>query len=138
MLHHEGGYLTCESVVEDEVTVAHLVEHRDEVALAIGCSLGGLHGAHIGDKAVVAYHIVVDIARDVLNEAVVADGDIAQRCVVHSRMLEESLAHLHTLVKMSEAYVAIEHHAVEIIWCEVFAYFNALPVFRPTAVSLKG
>ena len=136
VLHHEGSRLACQSVIEQQIAVAHLVEYRDEVALAVGGAVGGLHGAHVGDDAVGADDVVVDVARYAFYQAVVAYGDIAQRGVGDARVLYEAFAYLHRLVECSEPDVAVEHHAMEEAWLEILRHLYALPVLRPASVGM--
>ena len=132
MLHHEGGKLAIEVVEEDDVAVAHLVEYGDEVALAKGGSLGRLHLRDVGDIAVVADSVVVDVVACLLDEAIVADGDIAERGVVDARVFLEAGAYLDVLLHLAQSDVAIEHHAVVKLRCPAFyGYRHPLPVLGP-------
>ena len=82
MLHHEGGQLAVQPAEKDEVSVAHFVEHGDEVTFAVGGAFGGLHRADIRDVAVVTNRIVVDKVAHILNQAVVAHRYVSKRGVV--------------------------------------------------------
>jgi len=137
MLHHEGGKLTVQVAEQNHVAFAHLVEHAHQVSLAIGGTLGGLHGRDVRDVAVVADGIVVDEIAHVFDEAIISDGHVAKGGIVDASMLHESLAHLHILVEGTDIYLAIEHHAVHEVWLEIFCNINGCPVFCPTVVALE-
>ena len=137
MLHHERGKLAVQSVIEYHVAVANLVEYRYEIALTVGRTFGSLHGAYVRYVAVVAYCVVVYVVADVLYEAVVADGYVAQGGVVYARVLNKTLAHLHAFLKRAELYGAVEHHAVEIVGLEVLCNAYGRPVLGPAAVVLE-
>ena len=134
VLHHEGSELRVEVVEEHHVAFAHLVEHADEVAFAVGGAFGGLEGADIGDIAVVADFIVVDIVADVLNQTVVANCYVAQCRIVDTTMLEETICYFHVLLGGAQADVAVEHDTVEEVGLEVLVDENGCPILSPAAV----
>ena len=120
MLHHEGGKLTVQIAEENDVSFSHLVEYAHQVALTVGCSLGGFHGRDVRDVAIIPDVVVVDEIAYVLDEAVITYGYIAQGGIVDARVLYEALAHLHILVEGADVHFSIEHHAVHEVRFEIF------------------
>ena len=120
VLHHEGGKLTVQIAEENDVSFSHLVEHAHQVALTVGCSLGGFHGRDVRDVAIIPDVVVVDEIAYVLDEAVITYGCIAQGGIVDARVLYEALAHLYILVEGADVYFAVEHHAVHEVRFEIF------------------
>ena len=100
---------------QHHIAVAHLVEHAHQMALAIGGTLGGLHRTDVGDVAVVANGIVVDEVANLLDEAVVTHGDVAQRGIVDTGALGETLGHLDLLLEYAQPDVAIEDDTMEAV-----------------------
>ena len=47
MLHHERGHLRVQLTENDDIAVAHLIEHRDDGAFAVGGVVSGLQRADI-------------------------------------------------------------------------------------------
>ena len=138
VLHHEGRQLAVQVAEENDVAVAHFVEYRDEIALAIGGSLGCLHGTDVADVAIVAYRVVIDVVADVFNQTVVANGHVAQCCVVDAGVFEETTAHLDVFLEVTDVDFAVEHHAMHVIGLKILAHVDIRPVFGPTALILKN
>ena len=90
ILHHEGSQLRVEVAEEDDVAVAHLVEDTHQMTFSVGGSFGSLYRRDVRDVALVAYGVVVDEVAHLLDEAVVANGDVTQRGVVDARMFGEA------------------------------------------------
>ena len=137
MLHHECRELAIQVTEDDGVAVARLVEHRDEVALAVGGTFRGLDDAHIRDEAVVANGIVVDVSAHILDEAVVTDGHIAQGGITDAAGLHESLADFHALHKTAHAYRTIEGHISKGRGIEILAHLNGGPVLGGASMLLQ-
>ena len=137
VFHHEGSKLAVQVGEEDGIAVARLVQHADQVALSVGSSLGGLHHREVRYEAVVADGIVVDIAADVLDEAVVADDDVAQRGVADARMLVEAARYLDVLLKHTEEHLAIERYVAQMVRVEIVSYVDGCPVFCRTSVIFQ-
>ena len=138
MFHHEGGELAVEVVEENHVAVAHLVQYRDQVALTVARSFRRLHDGDVGDEAVVADGVVVDIVPHLFYQAVIAHGHIAQGGVVDAGMLEEVLGNLDILLAAAQPDVAVEHDPMEELRLEsVFGNLDPVPVFSPAAVLLQ-
>ena len=108
VVHHEGGELTGESVEEHDVAIAHLIKYGDEVAFSKSGSLCGLDGVDIADVALVAYGIVVDEVADILDEAVVADGDVTQSGALDAAVLDKAFADFYLFSESTDAHLSIE------------------------------
>ena len=136
MLHHKGGQLGVQFTEYGHVAVTHLVQHRDHRSLAKGGIVGSLQRTDVRDITVVADGIVVDVVSHLLNQTVIADSHIPQRRVVDTRVLEETLGHLHLLIKLSQADVTIEDHAMEIIRFEAICHHHTIPILCPADIVL--
>ena len=136
--HHEGCQLRRKGGVDEYVARPGLVEHGDGVALAEGRILGARHQADVGDIALVAYHVAADVAADVLNQAVVAHGNVAQHGAAYARVAGKSLAHFYHLVEQPEAHVAAEGHIANVHRGEILGHGDARPVIGGASLALKG
>ena len=121
---------------EYHIAVAHLVEHANEVTFTKRSAIGSLHSRDVADVTVVADGVVVDKVAYLLDQAVVADGDIAQGGIIDAGMLGEALGNLYLLLEHAETDVTIEYYTMEAIGREILSYKNATPVFCPAAVLL--
>ena len=138
VLYHEGCQLAVQVAEENDVAVAHFVEYRDEIALAISSALGCLHGTDIADVAVVANRVVVDVVADVFNQTVIANGHVAQGGVVDAAVFEETTAHFDVFLEVTDVNFAVKHHAMHVIGLKIFAHMDVRPVFGPTTLNLKN
>ena len=84
MLHHQTGHLRIQLTEDGHITITHLVEHGDHTTLTISGIISGLEGTDVRDVTVVTDGIVVDVVTHLLNQAVVAHGDIPQGGIVNT------------------------------------------------------
>ena len=84
MLHHQTGHLRIQLTEDGHITITHLVEHGDHTTLTISGIISGLEGTDVRDVTVVTDGIVVDVVTHLLNQAVVAHGDIPQGGIVNA------------------------------------------------------
>ena len=122
---------------QDDIAVAHLVEHTDHMTLAKGGTLGGLHRTDIRNVTVVANGIVVDEIAYLLDQTVVANSDVAQRGIVDTGMLGEALGHFDLLLKLTQTDVTIEDDTMEAVRGEGLVNHHAFPTLGPTTVVLE-
>ena len=82
ILDHECSDLRVQATKEHDISVAVFVQNRDNVALSESGVSGCLDCAYVANQTVVADSAVVDVVANVLDEAVVADDNVSQNCVV--------------------------------------------------------
>ena len=137
MTHHESGQLGTEGRIEHHIALSYLIEHAHEIALSIGGTLGGLYRRDIRDIAVITDIIIVDVVADILDQAVVADGDIAQGSITNAGMLEEAFGYLHIALKHADADIAVQLDILHITGTEIVGYLNRAPVLSPTILVFE-
>ena len=137
VFHHESGKLRIKICKKHYVAVAHLVEHRHEIALSEGCPIGGFHCAYVRNVAPLANGVVVYEVADVLYQTVVAHRNIAQCGAIDARMFEEAAAHLNIILEHSDFHCAIKHRVLHIFRYEILCHIDSRPVLCPTVVALK-
>ena len=71
------------------------------MTLSVGGSFGSLYRRDVRDVALVAYGVVVDEVAHLLDEAIVANGDVTQRGIVDAGMLCKAVADLYLRVEDS-------------------------------------
>ncbi len=71
------------------------------------------------------------------DEAVVADGHIAQYGILDARMLHKALGDLDVQLEDTKLHFAVELHAPHPYRHEVVGYGHIAPVLSPTAVVLQ-
>ena len=137
MLDHEGCQLRVQVVEKDDITITHLIEHADQMTFAKGCSLGSFHRGNIGDVAIVTNGIVINEVTNLLYQTVIAHGNIAEGGIIDTSMLGEALGDLYLILKLTQANVAIEYHAVETIRSKGLIDHHIVPILGPAAIALE-
>jgi hypothetical protein len=84
MLHHQRSHLRVQLAEDGHIAITHLVEHGDDTTLAIGGIVSGLECTDVRDVTVITNGIVVDLVTHLLNQTVVAHGDIPQGGIVNT------------------------------------------------------
>ena len=84
---------------QNDIAIAHFVEHAHQVTFAIGGTLRCFHRRYVRDVTVVADVIVVNEIADFLNQAVVAHRDIAQGRIVDTCVFGKAFRHFNLLVE---------------------------------------
>ena len=138
MVHHELCGLCRELVVEHNVSVAGLVEHRKRVSDGeVRCSL-------CRDDSDVAYHdavlnvVVCDVSPYVLDEAAVSDCDVLERCISDAAFHGESFFELNSAVEGTDPYVSVKPDVEDAVGLElVVVDFDVGPVLGIAALVLQ-
>lgn len=112
MLDHEGRELAVQLIEQQQVAIAHLVEHGDGVSLSVIGLADGVDGADVRDVASVANGHIVEVVADVLDETSVADGNIAQRGVIDTAVLDKTVGHLDGALAIAQFYPSVKLHAM--------------------------
>lgn len=138
MLYHERSQLAVKFTEQQEVAVAHFVKDCNGVSLTVVGLALGLDGAHIGDVATVTNDHVIQIVADILDEAVIANGHIAQRGIVDAAVLHEAVGDLHCAAAVTQAGPAVELHTMAAAGVKVGRHHDIIPVLRPAVFFLQG
>ena len=137
VLHHQGSKLAVQVAEQQQVAVTHLVEYRDGVALAIVGVTLRVDGAHIGDIAAVTNCHVVQVVADILNQAVVADGHVAQRGIVDAAVFHKAVGDFDSAFATAQACPAVELHTMAALDIKLISYSYFVPVLSPAVVLLQ-
>ena len=135
MFHHQCCQLAVQFTEEDEVAVSGLVEHGNEPSLSVGGFLARVDGAHVGDIASVADVHVIDKVANVLNQASIANGHIAQCGIVNATILDKTVTHFYSSLAASQPCLSIENHAVASVGIEAFTHSNLHPVLSQASIG---
>ena len=138
MLDHKRRQLAVEVSQQQQVAVAHLVEHGDGVALAVVGIANGVDGAHIRDIAPVTDGHIIQIVTDILDEAVVSDGHIAQRGVVDAAVLHKAVSDFHCSAAVTQSRPSVELHTMAAARVIIGRYLDVFPVLCPTVILFQG
>ena len=115
---HQGRELRVKTAEQFHVTIAVLVQYRDDVSLAKRGIFGRLNRAYVANQAVVANTTVVDIVAYVFNQAIVANSHVAQYGITDSRVLAKTLCYLNLATEIAQLYVSVEIYAAHVCGLE--------------------
>ena len=107
------------------------------MTFAKGCSLGSFHRGNIGDVAIVTNGIVINEVTNLLYQTVIAHGNIAERSIIDTSMLGKALGDLYLILKLTQANVTIEYHAMETIRSKGLIDHHIVPILGPAAIALE-
>ena len=138
MLDHEGGELAVQLVEQQQVAVPHLVKHCYSVSLTVIGFAHGVDGADIGNVAPVTDVDSIQVVADVLNQASVTDGHVAQRGIIDATVLDKALSNLDSAFAAAQTCPTIELHAMAALGVKVISYLYLVPILSPTVVSFQG
>ena len=138
VLDHERRQLAVQFTQQQQVTIAHLVEDGDGVALAIIRLAVSVDSAHVGDIAAVADGHVVQVVADILDQAVVADSHVAQRGIVDAAVLHKAFGNLYCSASVTQTRPAIKLHSVTTARIKIGRHLNFIPVLCPTVIPFQG
>lgn len=135
------GFEVClvgrETVVDGDFASAGLVEYGDLYAIAEAGGSVADDNIDVLDEAVVLNVVVGDVVLDVLDAAVIADGDIVQRGMEDAGVLMDAAGHFETLLETSQMDFAGEACGTDVLQAGLVGDVDGAPVIRRTALFLQ-